>query len=76
LFAQAAGMSFRAFVLQARLQRARTLLDETTMSIGQIAQALGYEDVFLFSRQFKQQYGHSPARSAGQIANRRLSAKM
>lgn len=60
LFTQATGMSFRAFVLQARLQRARTLLDETTMSIGQIAQALGYEDVFLFSRQFKQQHGLSP----------------
>jgi AraC-like DNA-binding protein len=60
LFTQATGMSFRAFVLQARLQRARTLLDETTMSIGQIAQALGYQDLFLFSRQFKQQYGHSP----------------
>ena len=60
LFTQATGMSFRAFALQVRLERAYTLLDETTMSIGQIAQALGYEDVFLFSRQFKQQYGHSP----------------
>ena len=63
LFTQATGVSFRAFALQARLERARTLLDETTMPIGQIAQALGYEDVFLFSRQFKQQYGYSPRKT-------------
>jgi transcriptional regulator GlxA family with amidase domain len=63
LFTQTTGMSFRAFALQARLERARTLLDETTMPIGQIAQALGYEDIFLFSRQFKQQYGYSPRKT-------------
>ncbi|MDQ2996088.1 MAG: AraC family transcriptional regulator [Chloroflexota bacterium] len=63
LFTHATGMSFRAFALQARLERARTLLNETTMPIGKIAQALGYEDVFLFSRQFKQQYGYSPRKT-------------
>jgi AraC-like DNA-binding protein len=63
LFTQATGTSFRAFALQSRMERARTLLDETTMPIGQIAQALGYEDVFLFSRQFKQQYGYSPRKT-------------
>jgi transcriptional regulator GlxA family with amidase domain len=47
-------------MLQVRLERARTLLEETSMPIGQIAHALGYEEVFLFSRQFKQQYGYSP----------------
>jgi AraC-like DNA-binding protein len=63
VFTQATGLSFRAFALQVRMERARTLLDETTMPIGQIAQALGYEDVFLFSRQFKQQYGYSPRKT-------------
>ena len=63
LFTQATAMSFRAFALQARLERARTLLEETTLPIGQIAQTLGYQDVFLFSRQFKQQYGYSPRKT-------------
>ncbi|HEU5103902.1 MAG TPA: AraC family transcriptional regulator [Roseiflexaceae bacterium] len=63
LFTQATGLSFRAFTLQVRLERARTLLEETTMPIGQIAHALGYADVFLFSRQFKQQYGLSPSQA-------------
>ena len=60
LFTQETGMSFRAFALRTRLQRAQTLLEESDMPIGAIAQVLGYDDIFLFSRQFKQQYGMSP----------------
>lgn len=67
LFSQETGMSFRSFALQARLARARTLLEETNMPIGLIAQALGYEDVYLFSRQCKQHYGLSPL----QVRNRK-----
>lgn len=61
LFSQEVGMSLRAFVLQIRLERARLLLEETTMSVGEIAVALGYSDVFLLSRQFKQHYGYAPS---------------
>lgn len=60
LFSQATGESFRTFALRVRLQRARVLLEETSMSIGTIAQALGYDEIYLFSRQFKQHYGMSP----------------
>jgi AraC-like DNA-binding protein/mannose-6-phosphate isomerase-like protein (cupin superfamily) len=67
LFSQETGMNFRSFALHARLARARTLLEETNMPIGLIAQALGYEDVYLFSRQCKQHYGLSPL----QVRNRR-----
>lgn len=61
LFSREAGMSLRAFVLQVRLERARTLLEETTMSVGEIAAALRYSDMFLLSRQFKQHYGYAPS---------------
>lgn len=61
LFSHEVGMSLRAFLLQVRLERARTLLEETTMSVGEIAAALGYSDVFLLSRQFKQHYGYAPS---------------
>lgn len=61
LFSRELGMSLRAFVLQVRLERARLLLEETAMSVGEIAAALGYNDVFLFSRQFKQHYGSAPS---------------
>lgn len=61
LFSREVGMSLRTFLLQVRLERARTLLEETAMSVGEIAAALGYSDIFLLSRQFKQHYGYAPS---------------
>jgi AraC-like DNA-binding protein len=61
LFTRQLGVSFRQYVLQARLERARELLGETTMTVGQIARALGYPDVFLFSRQFSRHFGAPPS---------------
>jgi AraC-like DNA-binding protein len=48
------------FIVEARLNRARQLLLESTLSVSQIADELGYEDVFFFSRQFKERTGRTP----------------
>lgn len=61
-FRATTGRSFRQYTVSARLIRARHLLEETTLSVGAVAEALGYPDVFLFSRQFKAEYGLSPSR--------------
>ncbi len=53
-------MSLRAFWLHVRLEQARTLLEETALSVGENAAALGYSDAFLLSRQFKQHDGYMP----------------
>lgn len=45
------------FLIRARVDRAKHLLRETDMTISQIADALGYRDVFYFSRQFRQVAG-------------------
>lgn len=47
------------FLIQARIERARQLLRETDMSIGQIASGLGYRDIYYFSRQFRQITGRT-----------------
>lgn len=60
LFKMETGMTFRRYALEVRLERARHLLEETTMSVSEVARALGYDEVFLFSRQFKARYGHAP----------------
>jgi AraC-like DNA-binding protein len=60
LFEQEMGKSFRAFMVHARLDRARILLEETDLPVGTIAQVLGYEHAYLFSRQFHQHFGHPP----------------
>lgn len=61
-FSQATGgISPAQFVVRARLDRAAQLLRETDMGIGQIADVLGYRDIFFFSRQFKVHRGVSPS---------------
>ena len=47
--------------LAARLARARQLLAETGLTISQIAETLGFRDVFFFSRQFTQRTGQTPS---------------
>jgi transcriptional regulator GlxA family with amidase domain len=60
LFAQAIGCSPKEYAIRARIDRARLLLRDSAMTLGQIAHALGYADVFFFARQFKQRTGKTP----------------
>lgn len=60
-FRAVTGLAPAHFVVQARLERARHLIQETTMTLGQIAHALGYDDVYFFSRQYKQYAGYPPS---------------
>lgn len=62
LFRTVTGMSPKEWLLSLRIERAGDLLRETAMSIGEIADRLGYDDVYHFSRQFKQKTGLSPSR--------------
>jgi AraC-like DNA-binding protein len=60
LFSEQMGTSVRSYMVDIRLERAHHLLVETSMTITEIARALGYPDLFLFSRQFRQRYGLPP----------------
>lgn len=62
LFARELGISYRSFVVRSRMERARLLLRESTMSVSEVARALGYPDVVLFSRQFRHHHGIPPTR--------------
>jgi AraC-like DNA-binding protein len=53
-------MSPRDFLLQQRIEKAQSFLMESQMTVGEIAEALGYRDVGYFSRQFKQKTDCSP----------------
>ena len=61
LFRTNIGSSFRQYSLNVRLDRARHLLEESTLTVNEIAQSLGYDDVFLFSRQCKARFGYAPS---------------
>lgn len=61
VFHKVTGQSPRDFLLHTRMMRARHLLAETDLSIADIAEQLGYADLFFFSRQFKQKVGTPPS---------------
>lgn len=61
VFKQVFGISPQMYVIRARIDRAKQLLVESSLSISQIADVLGYEDLYFFSRQFKSQTGRAPA---------------
>ncbi len=76
VFREVIGKPPGRFVLEARIERANQLLLDSPMRISEIADALGYLDVYFFSRQFKQFTGLSPkqvrARAAARAAPRRV----
>lgn len=47
-------------LIRYRLQTARRMLQETTLTLQEISFACGFHSVNYFSRQFRQKYGHSP----------------
>lgn len=59
-FKAATGTSLHNFVLQSRIATARTLLSETDLPLKTIAARLGYNNVYFFSRQFRELAGVSP----------------
>lgn len=60
-FRAATGLSPMRFIVQVRLDRARQLVQETSMTLGQIAAVLGYDDLSFFSRQYKAYAGYAPS---------------
>jgi len=60
-FQQVTGTSPKSFIVNQRMRRAKDLLRQSPMSIDAIAEALGYRDVFFFSRQFKKLTGTPPS---------------
>ena len=59
-FKQATGSSPHEYLLHCRAAEARRLLGEGDLSIKEIADRLGYRDVYFFSRQFRQLTGVPP----------------
>lgn len=68
-----AGRCFRTYMgcapvdalIQYRLQTARRLLGEKTLTLQEISFACGFHSVNYFSRQFKKAYGHAPSQDGG-----------
>lgn len=60
-YAQETGQSPLAWLRHARVEKARGLLEMSKLGIGQVVDAVGYQDVPTFSRLFARQVGQTPA---------------
>ncbi|MFW6059841.1 MAG: helix-turn-helix domain-containing protein [Phycisphaeraceae bacterium] len=60
LFRRTFGVPPRRWLVEQRIRDATTLLVDSTLNVSQIADELGYPDVYQFSRQFSAVMGMSP----------------
>lgn len=67
LFKKQTGVSVKTFMARTRIERACHLLAECSMNVTQIADTLGYSDIYFFSKQFKQFVGESPLRYRSRV---------
>ena len=60
-FKQIIGNTVKSYIVYSRIKRAEHLLHFTGMTVTEVADALGYNDLHFFSRQFKQYTGKNPS---------------
>ncbi len=60
VFSAIMNMSPIEFVRKTKMNRACEMLVSTDAQVGEIAQRVGYRDIYIFSRAFKKQIGVSP----------------
>lgn len=60
LFKQSTGEGCNNYIIRKRIQKAKSLLETTSMKTGKIATLVGYRDTNYFSLAFKKQTGMSP----------------
>ena len=65
LFTKETGESFISFLTRLRIQKAKELLRQTELPIGEISEAIGYANQEHFSRVFKKLAGVSPSAYRG-----------
>jgi AraC-like DNA-binding protein len=60
IFQRVIGRTPQQYVIDAKMDRARLLLADSRFTVGEVATALGYDNLHFFSRQFLQQNGVPP----------------
>jgi AraC-like DNA-binding protein len=60
-FKEIMGVNVRDYEIQGRIERAKFLLYYVGLTVSETADALGYKDVYFFSKQFKKHFGKNPS---------------
>ncbi|ATW24398.1 response regulator transcription factor [Candidatus Formimonas warabiya] len=62
LFSKEENMTFKEYVIQSRIERAKVLLENTNLPMKTIARETGFQDPDYFSKVFSQKVGTAPSR--------------
>lgn len=62
-FKEVLGQTIESYIIEKKIERAEYLLREHGMSVGEVADALGYQNIYYFSKQFKKVTGYNPSRA-------------
>jgi two-component system, response regulator YesN len=62
LFKRVKGCTFSEYITGLRMKKAAELLKSSSMSIGEVAKTVGYDDYFYFNRVFSKHFNLSPAK--------------
>ena len=62
LFREKSGLTFTQILREFKLKQAKKLLQSTDQKLNEICDTIGYSDTTQFIRDFKQQYGNTPAK--------------
>ena len=60
IFSETVGMPLRAYVIRTKIDKAKDLLKNTSLSVRQVGEAVGIADTNYFSRVFKKNTGKTP----------------
>lgn len=69
------GKTFVGLVTARRMERARELLDQSTLRVGEIAREVGFDDEAYFSRRFKKSFNVAPRSYREGAAGLRVQAR-
>ena len=76
LFRECTGLSPTDYLTVLRINRARQLMGQTDLSVGEVASAVGYQDQLYFSRIFKKHTGQSPLDYRAGVEVRNLNRRL
>lgn len=60
IFKRKTGMSPKKYIINCRMNAAKSLISKNDIPISVVAASVGYTDLFMFSKMFKKQFGMSP----------------
>ncbi len=61
-FKEVMGQTIESYMIEKKIERAEYLLRQHGMTVGEVADALGYQNIYYFSKQFKKIKGVSPSK--------------